>query len=146
MLKKNVYVMLSGTIRQRGEGRPHFQPEPPDKAEFEFNLTQVELLRDTQKKYVRTLMLKVPAENATAELGDLLLKQFTPKETKKKKTKDDTDQDLAVVPIKVQIIDTKHNDSVTTLSNRLNIKLTRDIYIFLRDLQNEGRISYSILT
>ena len=145
MLKKSVYVLLSGAIRQRGEGRPHFRPEPMDKAEFEFNLTQVELLRDAQKKYVRALMLRLPVENATAELGDLLLKRFAQKDAKKKKTKDDPAQEAVAVPLKVQIVDRGHNDSITTLSNRLNISITHDIYIFLRDLQNEGRLTYSVV-
>jgi DNA polymerase-3 subunit alpha len=144
MLKKNVYVMLSGTIRQRGEGRKYFVPEPIDKAEYEFNLTQVELLQNAQKKYIHTLLLQVPVENATAELGELLLDHFGQKSTHKKDN-DDTERDTVNIPLKVQLIDTRYNDSVTTLSNQLTVNITRDVYIFLRDLQNEGRLTYSVV-
>ncbi|MBR1515169.1 MAG: DNA polymerase III subunit alpha [Paludibacteraceae bacterium] len=145
MLKKNVYAMLSGTIRQRGAGRQYFKPEPIDKAEYEFNLTQVDLLQDAQKKYVHTLVLQVPVENATAELGDLLVKGFSQKtKDTKRKDKSEVVQDAVSVPLKVQLIDSKHNDSVTTLSNQMKVSISRAVYLFLRDLQNEGRLNYSI--
>ncbi len=61
LLQPNVPVLITGSIQQRGKGRPYFRPAPADKAEYEFSVQQVDLLQDAQKR-ITSFTMQVPVE------------------------------------------------------------------------------------
>ncbi len=130
MLQPNVYIMLTGVVQQKGEGGKYFNPLPMQEAEYEFNINQVELLKDAQSKYVRQLQLTLPVENATSELAELLKDNFTANEGN--------------VKVKVKLVDNEHGDSVNTLCTQFHIAVTQALYRFLREQQDEQVLSFNI--
>ncbi|MBR1922280.1 MAG: DNA polymerase III subunit alpha [Paludibacteraceae bacterium] len=130
LLQNNVYVLLTGVIQQHGASNRFFQPKPMEQAEYELDIQLVELLKDTQQKYVQALTLSIPVENATDQLAGLISDQMHKHE--------------GTIAVKIQLLDSVHRDFITTMTPKFRISINQEFFHFLREQTNEGIFSFSV--
>ena len=118
MLQPNVYVYITGTIAQRGAGMRWFKEQADEKAEFELNISNVELLKDVQDLYGKGLTLRISLMNLDNELIEELNEQC-----KKNPGKGQ---------LHIQIADPIHNYLIHMTSKSRYIRITTDFYRWLQ--------------
>jgi len=70
MLIPNVYVCITGQIQQRGAGMQWFREKKMEEAEYEFQVTQVDMLKEVQQKRLKAVNLEIPVANIDRALTD----------------------------------------------------------------------------
>ena len=118
MLQPNVYVYITGTIAQRGAGMRWFKEQADEQAEFELNISNVELLKDVQDLYGKGLTLRISLMNLDNELIEELNEQC-----KKNPGKGQ---------LHIQIADPIHNYLIHMTSKSRYIRITTDFYRWLQ--------------
>ncbi len=126
MLKQNMYVYISGSLQQRGAGRQYFKEKKLEDAEYEFNVTNIDIINDIQKRVLDRVTLRIPIESVTQEfVYDLTAKiQEHPGSAK----------------LRVVIIDPARKYQVSFSSQSNSIRIDKDLYHWLK----EQNIDFSI--
>ena len=118
MLQPNVYVYITGTIAQRGAGMRWFKEQADEQAEFELNITNVELLNEVQDLYGKGLTLRISLPNLDNELIEELNDQCKAHPGKGQ--------------LHIQIADPIHNYLIHMTSKSRYIHITTDFYRWLQ--------------
>jgi DNA polymerase-3 subunit alpha len=130
MLKPNLYVYLTGTIQQRGAGRQWFKPKPPQEAEYEFVVQQVELLKDVQEKHLEKVTITIPLQQLSYELVDDLNELSA--------------SHKGHARLHIRIVNEQERCYVGLTSQSRSIAIDKDFYHRLKQYEDEGVISISV--
>ena len=76
MMLKDLYVLVTGVVQQRGAGQRYFKEQPDNTAEFEFVVQKVEMLSDVQDKRTEGLNIRLVLPRLTQEIVDELTEQI----------------------------------------------------------------------
>lgn len=132
MLKPNLYVMLTGKLQQAGEGQTWFKPKPLEDAEYELIVDHVELLDETQEKYLDSLTLTIPLENITSELG--------------KDIAETTKAHPGKAKLRIDIQDETQRTHVSFTSQTNSVKIDKEFYHWLKLWEADKTFSHQINT
>ena len=130
LLKPNLYVYLTGTIQQRGAGRQWFKPKPPQEAEYEFVVQQVELLKDVQEKHLEKVTITIPLQQLSYELVDDLNELSA--------------SHKGHARLHIRIVNEQERCYVGLTSQSRSIAIDKDFYHRLKQYEDEGVISISV--
>ena len=70
MLIPNAYVCITGQIQQHGAGQKWFKEKKMEEAEYEFQVSQVDMLKEVQEKRLESVTLEIPIEHIDSTLTD----------------------------------------------------------------------------
>jgi len=72
LMLKDLYVLVTGVVQQKGAGMKWFKEAPDDEAEFEFVVQRVDMLSEVQEKRVEGLNIRLQLDAVTRETIDEL--------------------------------------------------------------------------
>ena len=75
MMLKDLYVLITGVIQQKGAGQRWFKEQPEENAEYEFMVQKVEMLNEAQEKRTEGINITLPLNRLTREVADELAEQ-----------------------------------------------------------------------
>lgn len=75
MMLKDLYVLITGVIQQKGAGQRWFKEQPEENAEYEFMVQKVEMLNEVQEKRTEGINITLPLNRLTREVADELAEQ-----------------------------------------------------------------------
>ncbi|MCQ2347267.1 MAG: DNA polymerase III subunit alpha [Paludibacteraceae bacterium] len=130
LLEPNLYVMITGTIQQRGKNYKWFKEKPIEEAEYEFSVQQVELLQDVQAKQVKSLVLQIPVEQVQPDFIEELNQQCQ--------------QHKGDIKLKMCIYDELKQNMITFASQSCAIKIDKDFFHWLKIKEMEGVLQHHI--
>ena len=114
MLRQNAYVCISGQIQQRGANSQWFKEKKMEEAEYEFMVTQVDLLKDIQQKRLGSVVFEIPIENINRELTDEI--------------NDMCQQHKGQKPLRIQVYDEGRRHQVTLRVQGSGIQMDPELY------------------
>ncbi len=82
LMLKDLYVLVTGVVQQKGAGQKWFREGKDEEAEFEFVVQKVEMLNKVQDERTEGVNIRLYLPNLTKEIADELTEQVTAKENK----------------------------------------------------------------
>ena len=76
LMLKDLYVLITGVIQQKGAGQRWFKEQPEEQAEYEFMVQKVEMLNEVQEKHTEGVNITLPLNSLTPEITDELSEQI----------------------------------------------------------------------
>ena len=130
LMLKDLYILVSGVIQQKGTGQPWYREKNDDQAEFEFVVQNVEMLNETQDKRVKGLTIRLALETVTSELIDELTD----------KIKENPGQER----LHVNVFNPMNRHQVSLTSRSLPIRVTPRFYKWLMQKRLEGILDFRV--
>jgi len=132
LMLKDLYVLVSGVVQQKGTGQPWYREKKDEQAEFEFVVQQVEMLNETQNKRVEGLNVRLTLDAVTPELIDELTDRI----------KENPGQER----LHVTVFNPMNRQQVALTSRSLPIRVTPHFYKWLTMKRAEGILEFSVVT
>ena len=131
LILKDLYVLVSGVVQQKGSGQKWFREAKDEEAEFEFVVQQVEMLNETQAKRTEGLNLRLSLETVTPEMIDELadIIHANPGEGR----------------LHVTIYNPMNRQQVALTSRSLPIRVTPVLYKWLSQHRAEGVLDFTVV-
>lgn len=76
LMLKDLYVLITGVVQQKGAGQKWFREGKDEEAEFEFVVQKVEMLNEVQEKRTEGLNISLSLNALTPEMADELTEQI----------------------------------------------------------------------
>ena len=76
LMLKDLYVLITGVVQQKGAGQKWFREGKDEEAEFEFVVQKVEMLNEVQEKRTDGLNISLSLNALTPEMADELTEQI----------------------------------------------------------------------
>ena len=76
LMLKDLYVLITGVVQQKGAGQKWFREGKDEEAEFEFVVQKVEMLNEVQEKRTEGLNISLSLNSLTPEMADELTEQI----------------------------------------------------------------------
>ncbi len=129
LMLKDLYVLVSGVIQQKGTGQPWYREKKDEVAEFEFVVQNVEMLNESQTKRTEGINIRMDIEAVTPDLIDELLD----------KVKENPGQGRLHVTI------FNNRQQVALTSRSMPIRVTPRFYKWLSQKRLEGILDFKIV-
>ena len=129
LMLKDLYVLVSGVIQQKGTGQPWYREKKDEAAEFEFVVQNVEMLNESQTKRTEGINIRMDVEAVTPDLIDELLD----------KVKENPGQGRLHVTI------FNNRQQVALTSRSMPIRVTPRFYKWLSQKRLEGILDFKIV-
>ncbi len=129
LMLKDLYVLVSGVIQQKGTGQPWYREKKDEAAEFEFVVQNVEMLNESQTKRTEGINIRMDIEAVTTDLIDELLD----------KVKENPGQGRLHVTI------FNNRQQVALTSRSMPIRVTPRFYKWLSQKRLEGILDFKIV-
>lgn len=129
LMLKDLYVLVSGVIQQKGTGQPWYREKKDEVAEFEFLVQNVEMLNESQTKRTEGINIRMDIEAVTPDLIDELLD----------KVKENPGQGRLHVTI------FNNRQQVALTSRSMPIRVTPRFYKWLSQKRLEGILDFKIV-
>ncbi len=129
LMLKDLYVLVSGVIQQKGTGQPWYREKKDEVAEFEFVVQNVEMLNESQTKRTEGINIRMDIEAVTQDLIDELLD----------KVKENPGQGRLHVTI------FNNRQQVALTSRSMPIRVTPRFYKWLSQKRLEGILDFKIV-
>ena len=129
LMLKDLYVLVSGVIQQKGTGQPWYREKKDEVAEFEFVVQNVEMLNESQAKRTEGINIRMDIEAVTPDLIDELLD----------KVKENPGQGRLHVTI------FNNRQQVALTSRSMPIRVTPRFYKWLSQKRLEGVLTFNIV-
>ena len=130
LLKKDLYIQVSGSIQQRGHDFRGFVAKPANEAVYELNIKNVEMLKDVQDKQMTSLNILLPLYSISpefmAELNDIC------------------NENPGNHQLKIKLINPLHSNSVQMFSRKYHVHIGRHFYNWLQEKQENNILFYRI--
>ena len=131
MMLKNMYVLVTGIIQQRGAGYQWHKEKDDNEAEFEFMVKQVVPLHNVQDELLGGLRLTVNTDGVTREFIDELNEQVKNNPGKER--------------LHIRLNNPLRRHLVDLTSRSAAIRITPVFYQWLKNKRNDGILSFSLL-
>ena len=129
LMLKDLYVLVSGVIQQKGTGQPWYREKKDEVAEFEFVVQNVEMLNESQTKRTEGINIRMDIEAVTPDLIDELL--------------DKVKENPGEGRLHVTIFNNRQQVALTSRS--MPIRVTPRFYKWLSQKRLEGVLSFNIV-
>ena len=129
LMLKDLFVLVSGVIQQKGTGQPWYREKKDEVAEFEFVVQNVEMLNESQLKRTEGINIRMEIEAVTPDLIDELLD----------KVKENPGQGRLHVTI------FNNRQQVALTSRSMPIRVTPQFYKWLSQKRLEGVLDFKIV-
>lgn len=149
-LEPNSYVMITGTIQQRGADRQYFKPQPFERASYAFRFTQVEPLAGVQERHVSTLVISMKGEDVTDAFNRSIQQQLEEQkdelqrliELAKKEQTGGVNYPQA--KLKFILFDNSGHNAIHFTSQLYRVNINDRFYTWLKQMRNEGILSFKV--
>ncbi|MBQ8939981.1 MAG: DNA polymerase III subunit alpha [Paludibacteraceae bacterium] len=131
MMLKDLYVLITGIIQQKGNGQRWFKEQPDEKAEYEFIVQKVEMLNEAQDKRTDGLNITLALNRLTPELADELAEQISSNKGQGR--------------LHVSIYNPSTRQSVALTSRSHSIHVTPPLYRWLARRRGEGILDFKVV-
>ena len=131
MMLKDLYVLITGVIQQKGNGQRWFKEQPDEKAEYEFIVQKVEMLNEAQDKRTDGLNITLALNRLTPELADELAEQVSGNKGQGR--------------LHVAIYNPSTRQSVALTSRSHSIHVTPPLYRWLARRRGEGILDFKVV-
>ena len=131
MMLKDLYVLITGVIQQKGNGQRWFKEQPDEKAEYEFIVQKVEMLNEAQDKRTDGLNITLALNRLTPELADELAEQISSNKGQGR--------------LHVAIYNPSTRQSVALTSRSHSIHVTPPLYRWLARRRGEGILDFKVV-
>jgi DNA polymerase-3 subunit alpha len=131
LMLKDLYVLVSGVVQQKGAGQKWFREQEDDKAEFEFVVQNVEMLNETQTKRTGGINVRLGLDTVTEELIDELA--------------DKIKENPGEGRLHVTVINPRNKQQVALTSRSLPVHVTPRFYRWLAQKRLEGLMEFSVV-
>ena len=131
MMLKDLYVLITGVIQQKGNGQRWFKEQPDEKAEYEFIVQKVEMLNEAQDKRTDGLNITLALNRLTPELADELAEQIASNKGQGR--------------LHVSIYNPSTRQSVALTSRSHSIHVTPPLYRWLARRRGEGILDFKVV-
>ena len=131
MMLKDLYVLITGVIQQKGNGQRWFKEQPDEKAEYEFIVQKVEMLNEAQDKRTDGLNITLALNRLTPELADELAEQISSNKGQGR--------------LHVSIYNPSTHQSVALTSRSHSIHVTPPLYRWLARRRGEGILDFKVV-
>ncbi len=129
-LMKNLFVAVSGVVQQRGAGRAYFKPAEIQNAEYEFSVTNVDLLQDLSQGKVNRLRLHIPIENISPQFTEELLTMCK--------------AHTGMCQLQVVVEDKEEMNTTTLTSTAIQVGVDKNFYQYLKKKEREDIFHFTI--
>lgn len=153
-MKANAYVMLTGTIQQRGADSTKYRYTPKrfEDASYEFKITSADALPTLQSKFLHTLRIKMPVNNVTADFNSRLYNVL-----EEMAGNEQNGQQAALQPsmpsstpasnrawanLHFILFDEIGHNTVSLVSQKYRIHVTHNLYSFLCTQRDAGILNF----
>lgn len=127
-LSQNAYVVLTGRIQQRGEGRRYFKPKSEEEAEYEYLITDVEYLNKLQEKCLQSIDIQIPIEHITPAFSARFVELCKAHQGN--------------VPVQLSIYDEVRRNVVNLTGGHARIAMTKQFYKQLTEWKRDELLNY----
>ena len=131
LMLKDLYVLVSGVVQQKGAGQKWFREAPDEQAEFEFVVQNVEMLNETQDKRIGGLDVRLSLDAVTQELIDELADQIKANPGQGR--------------LHITVVNPINRQQVALTSRSLPIRVTPHFYKWLTLKRIEGILEFSVI-
>jgi hypothetical protein len=131
MMLKDLYVLITGVIQQKGAGQRWFKEQPDEQAEYEFVVQKVEMLNEAQDKRTDGLNITLALNRLTPELADELAEQISSNKGQGR--------------LHVAIYNPSTRQSVALTSRSHSIHVTPPLYRWLARRRGEGILDFKVV-
>ena len=127
LLKPNVYVMITCSIKQKGHYSKYFKEQPMENAEYVFAVQQVALIQDTQK-LLQAVTLHIPIDS----VQPTLIEELT----------DLCDKNKGNTALHIEIFDDTKQNLITF--GAPPIQMTQDFYRWIKKQRLDSTLDMSV--
>ena len=131
LLLKDLYVLVTGVVQQKGAGMKWFKEAPDDEAEFEFMVQSVNMLSEVQDKRMEGLNIRLQLDAVTRESIDELA--------------DAVKDNKGHARLHVSVFNPMNRQQVALTSRSNAIRVTPKFYKWLCNKRQEGVLDFSIV-
>ena len=131
MMLKNMYVLITGIIQQRGAGMKWHKEKDDDEAEYEFMVKQVVPLHQVQEELLGGIRLTLNADHISRELIDELREQVQHNPGKER--------------LHVRLNNPMRRHQVDLTSRSAAIRVTPAFYQWLKQKRADGVLDFNIV-
>lgn len=149
-LLPNAYVMITGTIQQRGADRQYFKPQPFEKASYVFRLNKTEPLANVQEYHVQSLTISMKAENVT-DVFNRSIRQLLEEQQEEYKQLQEQHKAAnmgalrySLAKLKFVLYDSAGQNAVRFTSQLFQVHIDDKFYSWLKLMRSEDILVFSI--
>ena len=128
LMLKDLYVLVSGVIQQKGTGQTWYREKNDEVAEFEFVVQNVEMLNESQDKRIGGLNIRLELEAVTPELIDEMA--------------DKIQENPGQERLHITVFNPLNRQQVALTSRSLPIRVTPRFYKWLAQKRLEGALDF----
>ena len=132
MMLKDLYVLVTGVVQQKGAGQKWFREAKDEEAEFEFVVQNVTMLNEVQEKRTEGLNIRLNLEMINNELIDELA--------------DEIKANRGNGRLHVSIFNPMNRHQVALTSRSHAIHVTPRFYKWLAEKRMDGVLEFSVMT
>ena len=132
LMLKDVYVLVTGVVQQKGAGMKWFKEGKDEEAEFEFMVQRVDMLSDVQDNRVEGLAIRLSLDNVTPESIDELA--------------DEVEANPGKLRLHVGVYNPLNRQQVTLTSRDHAVRVTPRFYRWLTHKRDEGVLAFKAIT
>ena len=132
LLLKDMYVLVTGVVQQKGAGMKWFREAKDEEAEFEFMVQRVDMLSDVQDMRVEGLNIRLQLNAVTRESIDELADAIKANKGQER--------------LHVSVYNPMNRQQVTLTSRSSAVRVTPKFYKWLCTKRMEGLLEFNVVT
>ena len=132
LMLKDLYVLVTGVIQQKGAGMKWFKEANDEEAEFEFVVQRVDMLSEVQENRVEGLNIRLSLAAVTPEAIDELA--------------DQVDASPGKARLHVSVFNPLNRHQVALTSRNHAIRITQALYKWLCNKRQDGLLDFKVVT
>jgi len=133
LMLKDLYVLITGVVQQKGAGSKWFKEGKDEEAEFEFVVRKVEMLKDVQQQRTEGINISLRLDRLTPDIVDELTEQVTTKANKGEGR------------LHITVVNPINRQSVVMTSRSHAIHITPSLYRWLDRKRQDGILDFRIV-
>jgi DNA polymerase-3 subunit alpha len=131
LMLKDLYVLVSGVVQQKGAGMKWFKEGKDEEAEFEFVVQRVDMLSEVQDNRTEGINIRLMLDAVTPETIDELA--------------DNVDENPGKGRLHVSVYNPLNRQQVALTSRSHAIHITPNFYKWLSQKRSEGILSFNVV-
>ncbi len=132
LMLKDLFVMVTGVVQQRGAGSKWFKEGKDEEAEFEFMVQRVDMLSDAQETRTEGLNIRLQLETITPEAIDELA--------------DIVEANPGKARLHVSVYNPLNRQQISLTARNHAVRVTPPLYKWLSRKRAEGLLEFNVVT
>ena len=131
LILKDVYVLVTGVVQQKGAGQKWFKEGKDEEAEFEFVVQRVDMLNEVQDKRVEGISLRLSLPAITPDIIDELADQFKANKGSER--------------LHIYVYNPLSRQQIALTSRSYSVHVTPRFYKWLCNKRSEGILDFNVI-